>query len=914
MFFLTSSGVAVGFAPSFESAGLRVETLSFIFSPKSQAQRELMGLSHEIARYINEYLGPAVQRCGSVGATLNALRVRLETNEVTDDSCVDLCWQVREAIRTEFFKIKYPAAPPLSLLALVSKTEVLFAGIPQELRATRCPFYFPGARVSIPHENGIDRRAGTTLQLRIRAVEGGSITEALAHLDGERGGGFRWVQTAALAPLHGLLTPANPPSSSRAARPLAPSMPTLAPRPSSTAVYGSPTVASMPALVMMDSSPQNPAQNSVHVPVAEQIVAKSRKTQQPKASRSAKQPKQPQQTKEDPSSVVPHVGREGSFSEIIQKNDSSCRTGDQAGDEQSKPRKEEHRPHRTPTQVITQDLLPPTFVPDALRSVSPPPRKRLRRNIDESLSVASGSLAAAAEHMLKDSGRNSVVNMGNAYSSSMTFGRRTAMTASQTMSDKAASSRIRCSDSEAYAEPTSLAMPDSELVDSKTLQSNETMRCTRSFSALTDRVITIERLVARRENVSCGGVIEYCVKWAGADWEHCSWESREALLRDVPGLVLEFDTRHPEKPSKAYGVLRQLPEGEEKDHERRMREKRMREEQNRADIERKRKEMECPVLIPTWAELPFLEINISGMVLQLRRNEGTLHADASAAARDCKKRRARFKQEFPEESARLILPTKSEVAAKERNEAKLTIERSAQERKAYGMQLINFPRGIGCVLRDDLATPVSRKVVEAAPPSWESYFLGLGLDCRNWQRDLPPDVPTAADHIQRSMNHARFAAGEQSRTREDDRLSRLIKTSSQGESTDMMDGKWRTETGLLCKGQKGQSEKEDVSKSPSLLASDDYNATSAVFTVESLSVLDPIVREVLSSASYRMVSPPSSQDQTRTPSNPGRRLLRDRNRAFGQALQSALNLSDTAETAYDPVWCCRRSIDEARNH
>lgn len=146
---------------------------------------------------VTEFLGPSYPRRDSVGATLNALRTRLETDTANFDSKRDiLSWQVREAIRTEFFKIIYPAPPSPHLLSLVTRTEILLT----DYTSTTRPFFFPGARVAVPTEAG-SRRAGTTLQLRFKVVNNATVTEALLHLDGPNGGGFQWVQTPALTPL-----------------------------------------------------------------------------------------------------------------------------------------------------------------------------------------------------------------------------------------------------------------------------------------------------------------------------------------------------------------------------------------------------------------------------------------------------------------------------------------------------------------------------------------------------------------------------------------------------------------------------------------------------------------------------------------------------------------------------------------
>ena len=64
-------------------------------------------------------------------------------------------------------------------------------------------------------------------------------------------------------------------------------------------------------------------------------------------------------------------------------------------------------------------------------------------------------------------------------------------------------------------------------------------------------MLGIQRLVARRlDVVGQDKTVMYFVKWTGVPMKDGSWERREDLMRDVPGLVRDFDIRHPGESSK----------------------------------------------------------------------------------------------------------------------------------------------------------------------------------------------------------------------------------------------------------------------------------------------------------------------------------------------------------------------------
>lgn len=596
-------------------------------------QRPLGSISLEIARMVTAFLGPDYRRRDSVGATLNALRTRLETSTAKFDSDREmLIWQVREAIRTEFFKIIYPAPPSPMLLSLVTRTEVLLTKFYSENR----PFFFPGARVAVPTEAG-SRRAGTTLQLRFKVVGEATVTEALLHLDGPNGGGFQWVQTPALTPLVTYApvqtTPAATPRRIQQQKP-------ITPRPKRG---GKATVRAPRPKV-----PKPPGVVSKRKAQAAKAAAKAAAAAAAKAAATAKK-----QLEAPP-------------------------------------------PPPTPTGPAA---LPPTYVPEALLSTSPPPRKRLRRDVDRPLSHVAGSLRRALD-IDASSGEMAYNSIGS----------------------------IR-------------------------------------------RLIGIERLVARRK-ISGSEDIEYFVKWSGRSMREGSWERRQALMVDVPALVVDFDTRHSDEPQLACHSDRIKTEEEEREAETKPEEevgaeeeaetKEEREEENHGEAksgdddvkmeeveeiikqdgepestkvspesERKYVDEVTGIAIPGYLDTPVLELGFAGMVLQVRRPaEWSLHNDASALARDYKKRQSRFKQEDIREGEKLFPLSKTE--------AKSALDASLRSHKTYNRRPIPFPRGLGRAVASDTGTPFSREVLAAAPPTWESYLLGLGLKPKHLERELPP--------------------------------------------------------------------------------------------------------------------------------------------------------------------------------
>lgn len=629
----------------------------------------------EIARLITDFLGPNYSRRDAVGGTLSGLRTRLETDSAVFDSKREqLVWQVREAIRTEFFKIVYPAPPTQALLNLVATTETLLGAYQLKSR----PFFFPGARVAVPTEAG-SRRAGTTLQLRFKVVAEKTVTEALLHLDAPNGGTFQWVQTPALTPLIAYIQPQGrvqkpiPPQGSRRAAPR-PSRGISRSRHVPRSRVG--TVASRrKASVAQKTTSASHASAPAPAPAVVSKLTAPIASAPTKASTAASpspttQPPSPPPIPPTPTSLPPPPP--------------------------STPPPTLPQPPVEPTNIGPL-ALPPTFLPQSLLETGQPYQRRLREGAS-AVTFGSGSLRRALDVKEDEGARDTAKKI--------------------------------------------------------------------------KRLIGVERLVARRKVEE----VEYFVKWCGRSMKEGSWERRAALMVDVPGLVLEFDTRHPDLPKvvchsdrvKSEEEMRMKKGVRGSDVERingegtgiksgntsgKEEEKNVMEmvanamddiEKNSTSSELKIATSKAPttyvdevtgIRIPPYLDTPILELSFSGMLLQIRQpNEYVLHNDASSASRDYKKRQSRFKQENLPLGGRLFLLSKTE--------AKSALDASLRSHKAYGRHPIPFPRGIGHVSPADTGVPFSGAVVEAAPPSWERYFTSLGLHAKRFERNLPPFFPS----------------------------------------------------------------------------------------------------------------------------------------------------------------------------
>lgn len=352
--------------------------------------------------------------------------------------------------------------------------------------------------------------------------------------------------------------------------------------------------------------------------------------------------------------------------------------------------------------------LPPTFVPDALLTTSPPPRKRLRVDFPQPVSHSAGGF-----RQVLDGG---VVGEGDG---------------------KSGKGRVR-------------------------------------------NVVGVSRLAARRV-VEQTGVVEYFVIWTGKDIREGTWERRSALLIDVPALVADFDTRHPDLPASVCHSDRVLAQAEVEDLAKKEVQKEEGKDDNMVDVAEEERQGSVPagtsesgtdakpteeqpttkpdpapdtgkkykdeltgIEIPSYLDTPILELFFSGMVLQIRRpDEYTLHNDAASASRDYKKRQSRFKQESVFQAEKLFALSKTE--------AKSALEASLRVHKAYNRHPIAFPRGLGQVTASDTGVPFTSETLASEPPSWESYLSSVGLRSKHFQRDLPRFYPTLDERATQQM-------------------------------------------------------------------------------------------------------------------------------------------------------------------
>jgi Chromo (CHRromatin Organisation MOdifier) domain len=613
----------------------------------------------------------------------------------------------------------------------------------------------------------------------------------------------------------------------------------------------------------------------------------------------------------------------------------------------AKARKEEtQRVARMPVQPVVQDVLPPAFVPDALRSASPPPRKRLRKGLVGPVTMASGSLHAAANAIFSPVDLQLLLttpSVATLRPAASPVGAPVPMRSSPGLpqprrlapspSPMSSPSPGRASSSMADT-PEPLRCPQAASPTAATPSTAGVHRIVfsrrappRTLAAVTEKVLVIERLVARRENEDAGGVIEYYVKWHNVGWDRCSWESRAALLQDVPGLVLEFDGRHPSAPSVVRDIPRVAAIGERDDLESRIADIKARKSKKEA-AEREKARLEAePILIPAWVEQPLVELSFAGMVMHIRRDETTLYNDPMAAGRDMKRRRLRFKAEYPEEARRMFVPSKTETATKERTDAKALIDAAVKKYKEHGSRPIQFPRALGSVLAVDLPHPVSRADIDCSPPSWEWYLQSLGLECVDWSRSNPPHMPTASEAVRRSAQHAIAAADGTARELQRERELRVAH-----ERVDIETGATpvrratATAAGELRKVADGAYDEgiELAQGGPALLLSDAVVTARLDATVRGVVAGSIVPAEVANTGLVRK----GLGGETVAGGEGKKRLLRERNKVFAAGLSAARSRdavnAEPTETAsvttgagasvaggtrvYDPVWCCWRTL------
>lgn len=636
-------------------------------------------ITREISKLISVYLA-STQQDESFGGNMSAFRDRLEADASSFDSDRNiLTWHVRDTIRSVFYRIKYPTPPSPALLLLVTQCEILLTNTTSVQR----PFFFPGARVTVPTDTGA-RRMGTTLQLRGKIMGGKPVTEVMLHLDGPQGGEFPWVQATALLPAS---ASAAAQASRRASAAAKPRSRESRSRGGASArggrrgrKGGRPRKASKGELVGSTEgtasgfSPAGKSSNATQKDTTSTAGASAGRSSAPSSARSA-------------GLVAKSGGTTGRTTGASGRAPSSVgRTG--AG--------------RSAAEVTT------VSVPLDLVLASPPPRQQIVGD-GRQVSHVSGSVRRA----LGSSGDNL----------------------------------------------------SQDIVKIRAL-------------------LGVERLVARR-NVKAEG-IQYFVKWSGRSIKEGSWEKRESLLEDVPGLVREFDIRHPEeskpvdptsdperKPAqmtsvtkpeafmdKSMTVHRNSNQSEEETKESTNAENGSSYGKMAGNGEKGQDETAhyvddvTGVAIPSWVDTPILELGVGDMVLQIRRpGDCVLHNDADAAARDTKKRQSEFKKKHVE--------TAVQIFSLSRSEARLAIEHGLRAHREKSQRAIPFPRGLGTVSPYDHGTPFALSDAFNAPASWDGYFAHLGMKCTDFTRNLPPYMPTIDDgslsKLVRGHNDATYA-------------------------------------------------------------------------------------------------------------------------------------------------------------
>lgn len=536
------------------------------------------------------------------------------------------------------------------------------------------PSYFPGTRITAPTNDGT-RRVGTTLQLRTKIVQSKPTVDAMLHLDGPDGGAFMWLQVTSLAPLGG--------------------------------------ISASPLNVQLKGTGGTDGYDTTRG--RGRRGRGSRGTA--RGSRSGRRVPRGQRNSNERASLSVKQG--------VQKSPSTA---------------------TTPVVQRNNQGTPPA-------------------------SVATGSLSNPT------GSRNGVSSLRNTGT-----GRGTAVARVATTNRTANNSRGPTVE-QAPGVPTSLVCatppPRSRIIgnsrpvsftNGSLRRALDVSKCDVASTAVKLQLILgIERLVARRLVDKIG--IQYFVKWSGRSIREGSWESRESLLEDVPGLVRDFDIRHPDESLATYSDRKSSPSGKEDEgtttvpvtgeqatemstekhsvESNKVGERVGKKRENEVDFNEKnikeQKQSESGVKeyvddvsgvkIPSWVDSPILELNVCGMVLQIRRpDDYSLHADVETAARDTKRRQAEFKKKNIEAAVR--------VFALSRTEAKFAIDHGLRAHKELNQHAIKFPRGLGRVSASDHGIPFAAHDVFMAPLSWDAYLLHLGMSPSDYLRDLPPYMPT----------------------------------------------------------------------------------------------------------------------------------------------------------------------------
>lgn len=641
-----------------------VPTMAAGHTNSNQTTLQIPSISREIAKLVSNYLESSKQRGESFGVKMPSLRDRLETESESFDSNRNLlAWNVRDSIRTEFFRVKYPMPPSTCLLLLVTQCEIVLTNTISPQR----PFFFPGTRVSVPTDTGT-RRTGTTLQLREKVVGGKRVTEAMLHLDGPQGGEFPWVQSSSL-------------------------------RPASTI------------------SATQLAQNSIKIPPRNQKVPRTRGV---RGGRGGRNGGRTRKYLKDGLKILNAINPAGVTKATIDPNTNNINNGTSQGSKDFS---------HSGTSTANRSAAGPT-----------------RTSVGGKITNPSGrAMVSSGKHV---SGRSGQEVMTISVPPALVCGspppRSRIIGTGRSVSHISGSLR-RTLDSKRHESLQEAAKPQA--------------------------VLGIERLVARRNVKEVG--LQYFVKWSGRPMNEGSWEQRDSLLKDVPGLIRDFDVRHPAKSKliDLYEQERHLYQGsnlashqiediDPTEDKGRIDEKKGNPTEYRvgsirgcrlgvgpnqkdgnkgtSEVAFHYKDDVTGLPIPSWVDTPILELDFAGMKLQIRRpNDYSLHNDPDAALRDMKKRQSEFKKKHPEEAVK--------VFSMSRSEARLAIEHGLRAHREKSQHAVRFPRGLGMVSPWDHGVPFSRNDALLAPASWDGYLTHLGLRCSDFERGLLPYMPTLDD-------------------------------------------------------------------------------------------------------------------------------------------------------------------------
>lgn len=347
--------------------------------------------------------------------------------------------------------------------------------------------------------------------------------------------------------------------------------------------------------------------------------------------------------------------------------------------------------------------------------------------------------------------------------------------------------------------------------------------------------VRVERLACRRVVVASGQV-EYFVVWVGREVRDGSWERRSALLVDVPGLVADFDTRHPDSPATICHSDRVLAQAE-------IDSMAMKENVAGNDAEAKNAESvhvdivegrgaENPMDLQSTAKL----IEGQGMAMLVDGQKPMpKSSEAPVAPKPMEEQGAQKMsslsnsgKKYMDEVTALEIPSyldtpilelsfsgmvlqvrrpdeyalHNDAASASRDykkrqsrfkqesvfqaeklfnlsktEAKSALEASLRAHKAYNRHPIAFPRGLGHVVASDTGVPFTKESLASHPHSLESHLINVGLRPKYFERDLPQYYPTLdSNESQRVMQEASDAVLERA-VEHQERSRQLVRSS-----------------------------------------------------------------------------------------------------------------------------------------